>query len=276
MKFLQGHRAVVTGASSGIGQEYARQLAAMGCDLVIVARRLDRLEQLALELQSRHSVKVDCLELDLLQPSAAKKLFDFSVTNGGQVTLLVSNAGIGKYGSFTDFSLEEHLSTLRLNSVIPTELTYRYVEHMLAHGKKSYVTHVASISAFQPTGYFTVYSGTKGYLRYFLETLRFELKKTNISVSCTCPGGTYTEFLQQSGQKLTSAGHLFMMTSEKVVRKSLHAMLGGKTVYVPGFMNKLVCFLPRILPRRLGLYLAFQSMNRAVQREPLKSKAFIQ
>lgn len=267
MKPLQGHRAVVTGASSGIGQEYAKQLAAMGCNLVIAARRLDRLQQLASELQQKHQVKVEAVEIDLLSPDAPRTLFEKATDGGAIVTILVSNAGIGSYGHFTDFPLQTHLATLQINSVAPTELTYRFLSHMLGHKKRSYITHVASIAAFQPTSNFTVYSGTKGYLRYFLETLAFEQRKSNVSISCICPGGTYTEFFVHSGQKLTQSGHTFMMTSQEVVKKAIRAMLNKKTVFVPGLLNKIACFLPRFLPSSLRIHLALISMNRAVQRE---------
>jgi short-subunit dehydrogenase len=266
MKSLQGHRAVVTGASSGIGQDYARQLAAMGCHLVIVARRVDRLNQLAEELKTKHQVQVDCIELDLGAPQAAQALFEKATAQQKEVTILVNNAGIGKYGNFTDFSIEDHLTTIQINASVPTELTYYFVKHMLSHGKKSYIAHVSSMAAYQPTGYFTVYSGSKVYLRYFSETLAFELKGSNINMTCVCPGGTLTEFFQHSGQKITRSGSLAMMTSQDVVRGSIQAMLKGKPIYIPGIINKIACFIPRLLPQQLNLYLAFKTMNRAVQK----------
>lgn len=269
---LVGHLAVVTGASSGIGKEFARQLAAMGSDLVIVARRLDRLKTLASELTEKYGVQVECLESDLTQPGAPKKLFDEATSSGRKVTILVNNAGVGKFGNFTEFSLSEHLSTLQINSVVPTELSYLFVKHMLEHGKKSYLSQVASIAAFQPTGFFTVYSGSKGYLRVFSETLAYELRDTNIDVTCTCPGGTYTEFFEHSGQEITPSGRLTMMSSEAVVRKSIQAMLRGQRVFVPGLLNKIACFVPRFVPRGLSLELAFRAMNRAVKRVPAKGE----
>lgn len=272
MKSLQGHCAVVTGASSGIGQEYAKQLAAMGSDLIIVARRVDRLNRIANELEDQFAVKVEAVESDLLQPTSAKEIFDKATLNNREVTILISNAGIGKYGSFLDFPVRDHLSTVRVNSVAPTELTYYFLQHMLEHGRQSYIHHVASIAAFQPTGYFTVYSGTKGYIRYFTETLAYELQRTNVSVTCTCPGGTYTEFMLNSGQKITPSGRRFMMTSQQVVQSSLRAMLRNQPVFVPGIINKLACFFPRLLPRGLALHLAFKTMNRTVEREDSKQK----
>jgi short-subunit dehydrogenase len=265
-KILQGHLAVITGASSGIGKEYARQLASLGADLIIAARRIDRLKDLAHELKTTYQVQVECFQVDLCSPQGAKELFEFSTSNSRNVTILINNAGLGKYGSFIDFPLEDHLATLQVNSTAPTETTYRFVKHMLSHGKGSYITQVASIAAFQPVGFFTVYSGTKGYMRYFSETLAFELRNTNIHVMCLCPGGTYTEFFEHSGQKITSTGHSTMMKVEDVVQSAIKAMLKRNIVFVPGVLNKLACFFPRLLPRKLGLFLAFKTMSQAVER----------
>jgi short-subunit dehydrogenase len=264
-KKLAGHRAVITGASSGIGKEFARQLAALGSDLVIVARRRDRLNELASELEAKYQIKVACIDLDLCSPNSARLLQEKAISEGGPITILINNAGVGRYGAFMDFPLEDHLATLQVNSTVPTELTYHFVKHMLSHGKKSYISQIASISAFQPVGNFTVYSGTKGYLRYFSETLAFELRKTNVSVTCICPGGTYTEFFHHSGQKITSSGHRTMMSAESVVRSSIQAMLKGKSVFVPGFLNKLACFAPRLLPRDFALSMAYFTMRQAVE-----------
>jgi short-subunit dehydrogenase len=267
IKSLTGHQALVTGASSGIGREYARQLASLGANLIIAARRKDRLERLATEIKNEFHVSVKCIPVDLAQEASAKLLFQRATEDGSHVTILINNAGLGKYGSFLDFPFEDHRAAIQVNSVTPTEITYLFAKHMLSHGKTSYVTQVASIAAFQPVSFFTVYSGTKGYLRYFSETLAFELKNTNLHVMCLCPGGTYTEFFEHSGQKITSSGHLTMMKAEDVVSSGIKAMLQKKVVFVPGILNKLACFFPRILPRGLGLLLAFKTMNRAVERQ---------
>jgi short-subunit dehydrogenase len=271
-KSLVGHLAVITGASSGIGKEYAHQLAALGVDLILAARREDRLHALAHELQQKYQIQAFIIPIDLSQPHASQSLFEKAVALGHPITMLINNAGVGKYGNFMDFSYADHHATIQINSIVPTELTYRFVEHMLSHGKPSYITQVASIAAFQPVGYFTVYSGTKGYLRYFSETLAFELRSTNIHVMCLCPGGTYTEFFEQSGQKITSAGQSAMMSAKTVVQSGIESMLSRKTVCVPGILNKLACFIPRLLPRRLALHLAFLTMNRSVEKAQIPIK----
>lgn len=268
---LQGHRAVVTGASSGIGKEFSHQLAAMGCDLVIVARRLDRLNDIANELISKYQINVECVQADLTSTGVAQVIFERATEKSKIVTMLINNAGLGKYGLFTDFPYSDHHAILQVNAVVPTEITYLFVKHMLSHGKKSHIIQVSSIASFQPVAYFTVYSGTKGYMRYFSETLAFELRKTNINVMCLCPGGTYTEFFDYSGQKITSKGHKTMMSAAVVVQLALKSMLNGETTYIPGFLNKLACFFPRFLPNKLSLLLAFKTMNQAVKKSSIDS-----
>jgi short-subunit dehydrogenase len=264
---LAGQKALVTGASSGIGKEYARQLAAAKVDLILAARRLDRLEALAKELRSSYGVSVTCIQSDLSLPEAARILFEqASQVPGPPVTVLINNAGLGSYGDFMDFPVEVHRAVIQVNALAPTELTHYFVKSMLKTGLKSYVAQVASIAAFQPTGNFSVYSATKGYLRYFSETLAFELRNTPVHIFCVCPGGTYTEFFEHSGQKITTSGHRTMMSAEKVVEESLKAMLQGQYTYVPGALNKVACFLPRLLPRRLTLHLAHLAMSRAVEK----------
>lgn len=270
---MKGHLSLITGASSGIGEEFAKQLAAMGSDLVLVARRVDRLEKLAEQLRRQYQIQAHCIPMDLNDPQAARELFTRATQDGRKISCLINNAGIGKYGSFIDFPCEDHLSTLQVNVVAPTELTYLAVKHMLDHGKKSFIVQVASISAFQPVGFFSIYSATKGFMRVFSETLAFELKKTPIQVMCLCPGGTYTEFFEHSGQKITASGKATMMSAKEVVSQSLEALFAGKTVFVPGWLNKIACFLPRLFPRNLALFLAFKTMNRAVERVNLPSRS---
>ena len=268
LREVQGQKALITGASSGIGKEYARQLAERGYDLVIAARRLNHLQTLATTLRETYSVTIQCIQIDLTTPRAAESLFSQATQDKNPITVLINCAGVGKYGSFVDFTLEEHRSIFNLNAGAPTELTYLTLKHMLEHKLPSYMTQVASIAAFQPVGNFTVYSGTKGYLRYFSETLAYELRRSNVSMTCLCPGGTYTEFFEHSGQKITPMGHLTMMSCEKVVTLGLKAMFQKKHLCIPGFLNQLSCFLPRLFPRKLALHLAYLTMNRAVEKIP--------
>lgn len=265
-KILLGSRAVITGASSGIGQAYARQLAALGCHLVILARRLDRLEALAHELSRDYSVEVKCIQADLSLPGVPQEVFQGSTEKESKkVNLLINNAGVGQYGRFTELAYGDHASTLQINIGALTELSYYFSQHMLAHGKTSYLVQVASMAGIQPVRNFSVYSATKAYVCAFSDTLGFELENTNIHVMCLCPGGTWTDFFQNSGQRITPTGQKTMMTAEEVVKRSISAMLRKKKLFIPGTMNQVACFLPRFLPRSLALRIASKIMQKAVQ-----------
>lgn len=266
LKNLKGHRALITGASSGIGEQFARQFAALGADLVIAARRVDRLQTLASELQDRYGVHVEAIQSDLTLPGAATTLFKAATQAGRPVTILVNNAGIGKWNEFWEPPMVDHLNTMQVNMVAPTELAHLCVRHMLDHRQPAYILNVSSIATFQPVEGFAVYAGTKAYLTYFSEVLDSELKGTKIRVCCLCPGGTLTEFLDHAGQKLTERGNFGMMTAERAVQIAIRGMLAGRRLVVPGALNKIAAFFPRLIPRRWALAIATQTMNQAVTR----------
>ena len=261
---LAGHRALITGASSGIGEQYARQLAALGSDLILAARRVDRLEALAGELEKNHGIRVKAVQSDLGAPGEATKLAQAVCTQEEPVTILVNNAGIGPYAPFLETDIEKHLATIQLNITALTELTHRVAAHMVAHKRKSYISNVASIAAYQASPNFAVYGGSKHYVRILSEVVRNELQGSNVTVSCLCPGGTYTEFLEKAGQELKPSGRAAMMPASEVARQGIHGMLRGRSIVVPGFLNKLACFLPRLVPTGLAIALAGMAMRRSV------------
>lgn len=268
---LKECRAVVTGASSGIGEEYARQLAQKGAELAIVARRKDRLDALAKELQEKYQARVTCIPMDLCEEGACEKLASqFSMEK--PVDLLVNNAGMGSFGDFLDRPLSSHLKTIQLNVTALTELSYRFAEHMLKHGRMSRIVNISSVTAFQSVPHFAVYSGTKSYVLEFSNVMDFELRNSNVSVQCVCPGGTYTEFLDAAGEKLKDSGHKTMMSAEEVVRLSIEGMLRGDSTTVTGWMNRVSAFLPRIFPRKVALHLAQKVMDSAVEQVPEKKE----
>jgi short-subunit dehydrogenase len=263
-KDLKGHRALITGASSGLGEQFARQLAERGADLVVAARREDRLTKLAGELEKAHGVRVECVRSDLSVGGAAADLFRKATSGGKPVTILINNAGVGPYSRFLKESREKHVGTVQLNSVALTELCHLFSQHMLDHGKRSYLVNVGSIASFQGAPNFAVYSATKAYVRVFSEILGRELDGTNVTVTCLCPGGALTEFSETNGQALKSGAQSMMMTAEAVVRAGICAMLAGRSMIVPGFMNKLAVLAPRFLPSGLALTLAGAAMDRNV------------
>jgi short-subunit dehydrogenase len=268
---FKDHRALITGASSGIGADYARKLAEHGAAVVLCARRVDRLEALARELRERYGSEVEVIQSDLSAVNAARSLFDQATAKGAQITILVNNAGLGPYAPFLETQLADHLQTLDVNIRALTELSHLFGAHMRAHGRLSFIQNVASISAFQGVAGFSVYSASKSYVRVFSEILREELRGTNVQVSSVCPGGTYTEFFEHSGQKITEKGRSAMMSAEEVVRIALVGMRAGRSVIVPGVLNQIACFLPRFMPRGFALKVARIAMERSVERVTRKN-----
>ncbi len=262
-------RAVITGASSGIGESFARLLAERGTNLIIVARRADRLEKLAAELKQKHGIQVECLALDLMAPHAAKTLFEFSTKNGQIVDLLINNAGAGPYAPFLKTSLEKHMGVVQLNLVSLTELCHLFASHMLSHQKPAFISNIASVASYQGVPRFAVYSASKSYVRVFSEILNRELRGTSVSVTCVCPGGTATEFLEKNGQILKNEKFSPLMSSEKVAKISLQGIFTKKSIVIPGFLNKIACFFPRFLPSSLALTLASKAMEASVNEQQI-------
>lgn len=255
-------RAVITGASGGIGADFARILAEKKMDLFLVARRTEQLETLAAALRAQFGIKVEVLSLDLCSPDAAETLFRES-TKTGPVDMLINNAGIGPWRKFTDASLEDHKKIMQLNMVVLTTSSHLFARHMLEHKQQSLILNVASVAAFQPAPRFTVYAPSKTYVKVFSEILHEELRGTNVRISCLCPGGTATEFLVNNNQTLKGFNPL--MSSAKVARIGIEGALAGKVVVIPGFMNKLFAFFPRLIPSLWNVKLAGWGMNLAVK-----------
>jgi uncharacterized protein len=263
MKDLQNFRAVVTGASSGIGEAYACALAERGADLVLAARRFDRLENLARKLMSENGVYVECLKVDLSEKEGASELYRFAVRGNRKVHLLINNAGVGVFGPFLSRDWSLHECAISVNMRALSELSYRFSKHMLEHTEPSYISNIASISAFQPTGNYAVYSGTKHYIRAFSEVLAFELRGSNVHVQCVCPGGTLTEFMESNGQTLTTSAQAFMMKPEGVARIGLDTLFRKRGLIVVGFLNQIACFLPRVFPRSWAIWLGTSILERS-------------
>ena len=264
----RGTWAVITGASSGIGAEFARQLGRLGVNLVLAARRRARLEKLQEELTHQCGIHIVSVRVDLSTEDGAQRLYEQACANDRNICLLINNAGSGVYGPFAERKLENHLAALDLNTKALTALSHRFAGHMITHGQPSYITHVSSVAAYTAVPHYAVYAGTKAYIRYFSEALRVELRPHNIHVTCVCPGATSTEFHVQAQQQLTSFGQQSLMRSEKVVQHALRAMQRKRGVAIPGLHNKLACWLPRFVPERFTAQLALLVMQRAVTPQP--------
>ncbi len=242
--------AIVTGASSGIGAECARLLAGRGYDVVIVARRLKRLEALAKEIESAHGVRVTPMQLDISVAGAAEELFARTEGAGIAIEVLVNNAGFGTQGFFPDIPWDKTAEQLQLNVVSLTELTQRFTAAMRARGA-GYVLNVASIGAYMPVPGYATYAAGKAYVRNFSEALAHELRGSGVQVCCLCPGPTETEFIAVSGQSVPAWQKIAFMSAGRCARIGIRALFSGRRLVVSGFVNTLMMWSLRWLPRRL-------------------------
>ncbi|MFN8369509.1 MAG: SDR family oxidoreductase [Bacteriovoracaceae bacterium] len=256
-KNLKGSWAVVTGASSGIGAEFAKLLAQDQINLILVARRADRLAALGKELKEKYGIEYEVLQHDLSLPDESKKVFNEAVQNKN-IQILINNAGIGNLGSFTQSTLENQMQMVNINISSLTELTYYFTNHMLHHRMPSYVINVASIASYAAIPTFSVYCATKSFVKSFSLSLHHELANTNISVTAVAPGGTATDFMERGGQVVHKNAHKTMMSPETVARIGLKAAFNRKSVVVTGGLNQLITTLSKIIPEncftKLGGY----------------------
>lgn len=253
MAELSGYRALVTGASSGIGADIARALARRGAALVLSARRADRLEALAAELRAAHGVTAEVVTADLTAPGAAAALWA-RATAGGTVDVLINNAGFGHFRAFGDVALARETDMLQLNVVAVVELAHAFVVAHRARpaSRPAYLMNVASLAAWQPVPNFATYAATKVFVRNFSEALYYEHRGRALRVHCLCPGGTTTDFHATAGAgnygKLANAS---MLPAAAVAEAGVRAMLRGKKTLVTGVLNKLSAFFTGMLPRGL-------------------------
>ncbi len=245
---LSGRVGLVTGASSGIGTEFARLLAARGCNVVLTARRKDRLDALAAELIEKHSIEAEVVACDLSGPSGAATLIDFC--RGRGISIVINNAGFGDFHYFEEIASERIHSMVELNVTSLVRLSHHFIGEFRARSESCYLLNVGSMVAWMPIAHLATYCGSKSFVRTFTESLAAELKSTNVSVTCLSPGGTRTEFVEVAGQKLPAIADKSLMSPQRCALVGLKALLKGKRSVVPGFSNKFVCFLTRFLPRR--------------------------
>ncbi|MBI5528889.1 MAG: SDR family oxidoreductase [Deltaproteobacteria bacterium] len=253
---MKGKTALVTGASSGLGVEFARQLAAMGANLVITARRADRLESLAAEIREKRGVKVTVLALDLSQPDAAQEIFDKTEAAGTPIDVLVNNAGFACFGPFVETPWECLRTLIEVDIRALTELAHLFSRAMVARDR-GWILNVASLVAYMPIPSYAAYSAAKSYVRNFTEALAHELRDTKVRVCSLCPGGIATEFWEVAGQNNPNVLIRATMASpDRVARTGLRAVFGWRRNVVAGLLNALIAWLTRISPRRFLVRIA--------------------
>jgi short-subunit dehydrogenase len=243
--------ALVTGASSGIGRELARLLAADGYDLVVVARDAERLAALARELDGAFGIRTTVLPQDLARPEGAGALLTEIERREISVEVLINNAGFGVYGPFAATDLGKELAMIQVNVSAVTALAKGVLPGMLRRGSGR-ILNLASTAAFQPGPLMAVYYATKAYVLSFSEAIANELSGTGVTVTALCPGPTETEFQADAGLEKTRlfAGPL-VMDARRVARAGYRGMQRGKAIVIPGWTNKLMAQSVRFSPRRL-------------------------
>ena len=239
---------VITGASSGIGRAMVRTFARNGHAVLAVARRKERLLVLSREMAEKHKATVHPLALDIISHDASQTLYEEAVRIFGKVHVLINNAGMSPYQEFRELSHLHIHQIISLNVKSLTDLCYMFMPHMLAHGEPSHVVNVGSVGGYVPLPNFSVYTGTKHYVRIFTNLLHHEHRGSNIRVSALHPGGTLTEFPALAGERIKKSAQKIMMTPEQVAEKAYPAILKGKRVIIPGFVDKLIILIGRLLP----------------------------
>ncbi len=237
-------RALVTGASSGIGAHIARRLAREGFDLVLVARRADMLEKLASELGA---VKVEVMAADLTDPTAPARIALALGPDG--VDVLVNNAGGGWIGTFAEAPLDRQLQIVDLNVRALVELTHRLLGPMKQRGR-GHIVQIASVAGFMPGPLASVYYASKAFVVRHAEALEPELRGSGVKVCLSCPGPVATDFQRSSGVS-GDIGASVAMSAEKVAEETVDAMLKGRFLVAPGASNRAVIALSNLLPNRL-------------------------
>lgn len=248
-------KAMITGASAGIGAEYARQLAARGYDLILVARRRERLEHLAAEIQSRYRVAIDIQPADLSILSEIQRL-EHLIEETENLEVLINNAGFGIPGLFVDTEIDSIMTMIKVHIEATVRLTHAALAAMISRGL-GFIIQVSSVSAFTSSTGSPTYGATKAYLNAFTDGLVTELYDTGVKVQALCPGMTRTEFHDTPQyQKLHLHDRLpsfVWMDAEDVVRGSLEAIQHGSGIYVPGLGYKLIRALASLGLIRLGI-----------------------
>ncbi|MDB4969933.1 MAG: yqjQ1 [Myxococcales bacterium] len=234
--------AVVTGASSGIGESFARALDRRGYAILLVARRRERLEALAATLR-----RAEVLTADLEDEAEVARVAAHAL-GLGEVELLVNNAGFGTNGAFVDLDRAREVGMLKLNALTPLLLAQKLLPSMVAR-RSGGVVNVSSIGAFQPVPYMATYGATKAFLLSWSEALAEELRGSGVRVLCVCPGPTRTEFFQVAGVDPTMGKLPHVMSADELVSRTLDALDDGRAVLVPGLINFLTAFVTRLFPR---------------------------
>ncbi|WP_421943217.1 SDR family NAD(P)-dependent oxidoreductase [Pedobacter sp.] len=241
--------ALITGASKGLGKALATALAQKGYNLLLVARSKNELAELSENLIKLHGIKASFLAIDLSLSSTPAQVLSWAETNNFQVSILINNAGYGSWGEFYSLPLSNHLEMCRLNMETAVSLCYLF-KPLLLQSTQSYILNVSSTAAYQAVPTFALYAASKSFILSFSRAIRFELKKTNISVSCISPGPIDTGFAARAGlDPFSKMAEKFNMKPDEVANIALKGMFTKKAEIIPGFANIISAYATKWLPK---------------------------
>ncbi|NCN26359.1 SDR family NAD(P)-dependent oxidoreductase [bacterium] len=255
---ISGRTALVTGASSGLGVDFAKQLAEAGANLILVARSEEKLNELKKELVSDFKVEVDVLVVDLSKTKSAKTVYDFSKEKN--VTILLNNAGVGLHGHFLKQDLNPSAEMINLNVNTLVKLTHLFAKQMLEKSD-GYILQTASVAGFMPLQGYSVYAATKAFVLSFSQAINWELEGTGVSSTALCPGATKTAFFETAGHKTNRLVDSTMMTSSEVATIGLEAMVARQDKVIAGMMNKMTVGISSALPSTVSKRLSAEFMK---------------
>ena len=239
---------LITGASGGIGEAFARRLAAEKHHLVLVARSEDKLRELCDELMLKHQITAHYVALDLTDGDADRRLFEETEKGGFEIEWLINNAGFGSMGDFARLELKKEMEMVSLNITALIALTHCYLRQMRER-KSGVIVNVASTASFQPVPFMATYAATKAFVRSFSEAIAEENRPYNITVTALCPGPTDTNFFAAANAEVLKLKG--MQTSEEVVETALNAVKRGKSSIVSGWTNYALSVFGTLVPNRL-------------------------
>ncbi|MEO7038334.1 MAG: SDR family oxidoreductase [Polyangiaceae bacterium] len=258
---FSGTYALVTGASSGLGEEFARQLAHRGCNLVLTGRSREKLETLASDLARINGVATRVVTADLAQPGGAEQLALIVDDLGVTIDHLVNNAGFGSAGNFVDSDARRQTNMVRVNVESVVCLSGHFLPGMVAR-ERGGIINVGSTAAFQPTPYMATYAASKAFVVSFSAALASELERSHVRVLACCPGPVPTGFQAAAGMPEGSVLKFAKLEPNAVVQSTLEAYASGRVVHVPGKANSVQTTLSKLLPRALVVRAARYSMRR--------------
>ncbi len=249
--------ALITGASAGIGLAFAREFAEQGFDVVLVARREDKLNEIAAEIKAQHGAMAYVIAADLADPESPQMIFDSVTSKGINIDALVNNAGYAIEGGFIDSAWKEHLDFIQVLNTSLVHLCHLFATPMKQR-EYGRIINIASIAAFSPQLNGSLYGAAKSFVLDFTQAIDLELKPHNVFCTALCPGFTYSEFHDTMGvrEAVSKLPKFLWMDSQTVAKEGYNAVMGGKSVYINGLVNQGVSQVLAALPLRVKQYLA--------------------